>query len=89
METTVFEHRTEAEMRLYSEKRARELALQRRQKESDGNNDSTEKTDAVNGGPPENSDITANDDAVDPPSWVGEAHMTTGPTVVADPERAD
>ncbi|MFF0013188.1 hypothetical protein [Streptomyces sp. NPDC005374] len=89
METTVFEHRTEAEMRLYSEKRARELALQRRQKESDGNNDSTDKTDVVDGGLLENSDNTENDDAVDPPSRVGEAHMTTGTSIATDPERAD
>lgn len=83
----MFEHRTEAEMRLYSEKRARELALQRRQ-ESDGNNDSTEKTGVVDGGLLENSDNTENDDAVDPPSRVGEAHMTTGTPIAADPERA-
>ncbi|WP_405672966.1 hypothetical protein [Streptomyces sp. NBC_01530] len=89
----MFENRTEAEMRLHSEKRARELALKRRQKESDGNNDSTEKTGAVNGGLPENSDITESDDAVDPsvepPSWAGEAHVTTGTTITADPERVD
>ncbi|WP_328436433.1 hypothetical protein OHA71_02765 [Streptomyces sp. NBC_00444] len=30
----MFEHRTEAEMRLHSEERARELALKRRQEES-------------------------------------------------------
>jgi hypothetical protein len=42
MEATMFEHRTEAEMRLYSEKMARELALQRRQKESDVEKDTTE-----------------------------------------------
>lgn len=36
MEATVFEQRTEAEMRLYSEKTAKELALKkRRQEESD------------------------------------------------------
>ncbi|KUN74169.1 hypothetical protein AQJ46_00855 [Streptomyces canus] len=39
----MFEHRTEAEMRLYSEKMARELALKRRQKEGD----STENDDVV------------------------------------------
>lgn len=43
----MFEHRTEAEMRLYSEKMARELALQRRQKESDVENDTTENDDVV------------------------------------------
>jgi len=58
----MFEHRTEAEMRLYSEKAARELALKRRQKESDVKNDSADKTGAVNG------DITENDDVVDTPS---------------------
>ncbi|WP_328745261.1 hypothetical protein OHT57_07510 [Streptomyces sp. NBC_00285] len=89
METTVFEHRTEAEMRLFSEKRAKELALKRRQQESDGNNDSTEKTDAAHGGPQENSDITESDDAVDPPSRAGEAHVTMGSTTTVDPERAD
>ncbi|WP_406181621.1 hypothetical protein [Streptomyces canus] len=52
MEATVFEHRTEAEMRLYSEKMARELALKRRQKESDvKNDDSTENDDVVDTSP--------------------------------------
>jgi len=58
----MFEHRTEAEMRLYSERMAREIALKRRQKESDVKNDSADKTGAVNG------DITENDDVVDTPS---------------------
>ncbi|MFG2729952.1 hypothetical protein [Streptomyces canus] len=43
----MFEHRTEAEMRLYSEKLARELALKRRQKEGDVKNDPTESDDVV------------------------------------------
>ncbi len=43
----MFEHRTEAEMRLYSEKTARELALKRRQKESDVEKDSGENDDVV------------------------------------------
>jgi len=43
----MFEHRTEAEMRLYSEKTARELALKRRQKESDVKKDSGENDDVV------------------------------------------
>ncbi|WP_329438587.1 hypothetical protein [Streptomyces canus] len=48
----MFEHRTEAEMRLYSEKMARELALKRRQKESDvKNDDSTENEDVVDTSP--------------------------------------
>ncbi|MFE2215804.1 hypothetical protein ACFW93_28130 [Streptomyces canus] len=38
----MFEHRTEAEMRLYSEKLARELALKRRQKEGVVKNDPTD-----------------------------------------------
>ncbi|MDX2546269.1 hypothetical protein ACOT81_03555 [Streptomyces sp. WI04-05B] len=74
----MFEHRTEAEMRLYSEKRARELASEKRQKKSDGNNDSTEKTDAVHSGSQEDNDITESDDAVDPPYLADEAHGTTG-----------
>jgi hypothetical protein len=47
MEATMFEHRTEAEMRLYSEKMARELALKRRQKESDVEKDTTQNDDVV------------------------------------------
>lgn len=48
----MFEHRTEAEMRLYSEKMAREIALKRRQKESDvKNDDSTENDDVVDTSP--------------------------------------
>ncbi|WP_158013003.1 hypothetical protein [Streptomyces sp. Root369] len=43
----MFEHRTEAEMRLYSEKLARELALKRRQKEGDVKNNSTESDDVA------------------------------------------
>ncbi|MGW7724470.1 hypothetical protein [Streptomyces canus] len=43
----MFEHRTEAEMRLYSEKLARELALKRRQKEGDVKNDPTDNDDVV------------------------------------------
>ncbi|MEV7732981.1 hypothetical protein AB0O75_12930 [Streptomyces sp. NPDC088921] len=43
----MFEHRTEAEMRLYSEKMARELALKRRQNESDVEKDTTENDDVV------------------------------------------
>jgi hypothetical protein len=38
-EATVFEHRTEAEMRLYSERTARELALKKQQEEDGENND--------------------------------------------------
>ncbi|WP_328785997.1 hypothetical protein OIE52_48400 [Streptomyces canus] len=79
----MFEHRTEAEMRLYSEKLARELALKRRQKERDVNNDPTETTGAVNG------DSTGNDDVVDTPSRAGETPATTGTTVATDPERAN
>ncbi|MEU9406740.1 hypothetical protein AB0E08_13785 [Streptomyces sp. NPDC048281] len=81
----MFEHRTEAEMRLYSEKMARELAL-RRQKESDARHDSTEKAGVVDGDFPENSDTTENDDVVDTPSWAGEEPATTGTTVTAAPE---
>ncbi|MFJ9558990.1 hypothetical protein ACIRQQ_02970 [Streptomyces fuscichromogenes] len=81
----MFEHRTEAEMRLYSEKTARELAV-RRQKESDAKSDSTEKAGAVDGDFPENSDITENDDVVDTRSGAGEEPATTGPTVTAAPE---
>ncbi|MCX4702726.1 hypothetical protein [Streptomyces sp. NBC_01373] len=44
----MFEHRTEAEMRLHSEKTARELALKRRQEES---GDSTENDDVVEAPP--------------------------------------
>lgn len=40
----MFEHRAEAEMRLHSEKTARELALKRRQEQS---GDSTENDDVV------------------------------------------
>jgi len=76
----MFEHRTEAEMRLYSEKMARELALKRRQKESDVKNGPTEKTGAVNG------DSTENDDVVDTPSWADETPATTGTTVTTDAE---
>jgi hypothetical protein len=43
----MFEHRTEAEMRLYSERLARELALKRRQKEGDVKNDLTENDDVA------------------------------------------
>ena len=43
----MFEHRTEAEMRLYSEKTARELALKRRQKDSDVEKDTTQNDDGV------------------------------------------
>jgi hypothetical protein len=43
----MFEHRTEAEMRLYSEKTARELALKRRRKGSDVKKDSGENDDVV------------------------------------------
>ncbi|MFJ8780777.1 hypothetical protein [Streptomyces sp. NPDC102476] len=43
----MFEHRTEAEMRLYSERMARELALKRRQKESDVEKDATQNDDVV------------------------------------------
>jgi hypothetical protein len=43
----MFEHRTEAEMRLFSEKLARELALKRRQTEGDVNNDPTGSDDVV------------------------------------------
>jgi hypothetical protein len=42
----MFEHRTEAEMRLYSDKLARELALKRRHKEGDVKNDPTGRRDA-------------------------------------------
>ena len=42
----MFEHRTEAEMRLYSEKTARELALKRRQKESGDNDDTPEESES-------------------------------------------
>jgi hypothetical protein len=77
MEATMFEHRTEAEMRLYSEKMARELALKRRQKDSDVKNDLTGKTGAVNG------DSTENDDIVDTAPRAGETPATT---VTTDPE---
>ncbi|MFL5993637.1 MAG: hypothetical protein ACJ736_04865 [Streptomyces sp.] len=43
----MFEHRTEAEMRLYSERTARELALKRRQKESEVKKDGAESDDVV------------------------------------------
>ncbi|MDQ0913674.1 hypothetical protein [Streptomyces canus] len=76
----MFEHRTEAEMRLYSEKMASELALKRRQKERDVTNDPTEKTGAVSGG------STENDDVVETPSGAGETPVTTGTTVTIDPE---
>ncbi len=59
----MFEQRTEAEMRLYSEKTARELALQRRRQESD----------AI----PENSDAVENDGVSDPPTWDDEAQAPT------------
>ncbi|WP_405623761.1 hypothetical protein [Streptomyces sp. NBC_00076] len=76
----MFEHRTEAEMRLYSEKMARELSLKRRQKESDVKDSPTEKMGAVNG------DRTENDDVVDAPSGAGETPATTGTTVTTDAE---
>ncbi|RPF37348.1 hypothetical protein [Streptomyces sp. TLI_185] len=83
----MFEHRTEAEMRLYSEKMARELALKRRQKESDVKNDPTEKTGAVNGDSNENDDVVDTPPwAGDTPPWAGETPATTGTTGTTDPE---
>ncbi|MDQ1051418.1 hypothetical protein [Streptomyces sp. V4I2] len=76
----MFEHRTEAEMRLHSEKMARELALKRRQKERDVTNDPTEKSDAVSGG------STENDDVVETQCGAGETPATTGTTVTTDPK---
>jgi hypothetical protein len=52
MEAAVFEHRTEAEMRLHSEKTARELALKRSRKENGDNDDTPENDDAIDPPPP-------------------------------------
>ncbi|MEU1518660.1 hypothetical protein ABZ490_42090 [Streptomyces sp. NPDC005811] len=74
-EASVFEHRTEAEMRLYSEKTARELALTRRRKDGGDNDDAPERSDS--GGV--DSDSPAND----------EEHVTTETPVTEDSQRAD
>ncbi|MGW0705546.1 hypothetical protein ACWD4G_06165 [Streptomyces sp. NPDC002643] len=64
----MFEQRTEAEMRLHSEKTARELALKRRQQET-GDTHDTEDTDG--GGEPD--EVT---DTSPESSPAGEAHTT-------------
>ncbi|MEU0945392.1 hypothetical protein ABZ379_21760 [Streptomyces canus] len=67
MEATVFEQRTEAEMRLYSEKTAKELALQkRRQEESDD-------------GMPENDDVVDPSSGADGAHVTTETKITKDP----------
>ena len=73
----MFEQRTEAEMRLYSEKTAREIALQRRRKESDDREDR---------GDPENGVSGEIDGVTGPPAWDDEAQGPTETTATAHPK---
>ncbi|MET7695038.1 hypothetical protein ABZT06_45280 [Streptomyces sp. NPDC005483] len=70
----MFEQRTEAEMRLYSEKTARELALQRLKKESDV---------------PEDGDATEDGALRDTPASADEAQLATDTTVTRNPKGAE
>ncbi|KKD04208.1 hypothetical protein [Streptomyces sp. WM6386] len=87
----MYEQRTEAEMRLYSERTARELALKRLQKERGDNDDISEKYESggVNSDFPENGCITEHDDVRDMSPPADEARVTTGTTAIRDSERAD
>ncbi|MGQ4386260.1 hypothetical protein [Streptomyces sp. SAS_270] len=87
----MFEQRTEAEMRLYSERTAREIALKRSQRERGDNDDTPENCErgGVNSDFPENGCITEHDDVRDMSPPADEARVTMETTATRDSERAD
>ncbi|MFJ4468685.1 hypothetical protein ACIP2X_14525 [Streptomyces sp. NPDC089424] len=68
----MFEHRTEAEMRLYSARMARELAQRKRQQEHGDGSDPAQESEAAHVDFPEDGDSAENDEVLGGDSVAGE-----------------